>query len=595
MDNKAVDVDLNEVKDPDENFTTVVNTGEEDVQDQVHDDVLRQDMTLKYAVDDTPPWYECIGFGFQQSLVEISGYLIIPFLMMNPLCVPDEDRGLLFSHLFSAMCFAGAVGTFLQCTFGSRLPIVQGNAFAYFIPAVVIMNLPQWKCTLPEPGLVNGTRNSSNSDVTTSDRINELQGAILVAGLFQTLLGLSGFFGFLLRFIGPLTVAPTICALGLTMSSSALNDSSKHWGIAFMTMALVLLFSQYLSQINVPCPTFSKHTGCTRGYSRLFALYSILFAMCISWFFCWILTSTNVFTNDKTDPAFGARTDRNTKSLHDIPWVWFPLPFRWGSPTFGVAAVVGMCCGVLVSTIESIGDYYACAKLSGAPPPPPHAVNRGVFTEGFAGIIAGMWGSLGLTSFSGNIGAIAITRVGSRRVFQYTSLITFSFALFGKLAAIMSSIPAPVFGAILWVNSGMIFAVGAANLQYVNMNMPRNLSILGVAIVTGLLIPEYFRENADTIDTGVSEIDQIFSVLLTTKMFIAGFTGFILDNTIPGTRDVRGMNAWNPKTRQGKDNIQGSLSSYDLPCCMSYMKRWRWTRYLPLCPTFGKKHVTEIS
>ncbi|XP_077997395.1 solute carrier family 23 member 2-like [Glandiceps talaboti] len=595
MDFKANDIDLNEVKDPDESLTIAVNTGEEDFQDQVQDDVKRKEMELKYAVDDNPPWYECIGFGFQQSLVEISGYLLMPFLLMSILCVPDEDKGLLFSHLFSAMCFAGAVGTFLQCTFGTRLPIVQGNAFSYFVPAVVIMNLPQWKCTLPEPGLVNGTRNSSNSDVTSSDRINELQGAILVAGLFQTLLGLSGFFGFLLRFIGPLTVAPTICVLGLAMSSSAMNDSSKHWGIAFMTLALLFLFSQYLSKINVPYPTFSKRTGCIRGYSRIFALYSILFAICISWFFCYILTLTNVFTDDKTDPAFGARTDRNTISSDDLPWIWFPLPFRWGSPTFSVGAVVGMCCGVLVSTIESIGDYYAVAKLSGAPSPPSHAVNRGVFTEGFACIIAGMWGSLGLTSYSQNIGAIAITRVGSRRVFQCTSLITFSFALSGKFAAILSSIPAPVFGAILWVNSGMIFAVGAANLQYVNMNIPRNLSIFGVAIVTGVIIPEYFKENADTIDTGVSEIDQILSVLLTTKMFIAGITGFILDNTIPGTREVRGLMAWNPKCRQGKDHMQGSLSLYDLPCCMSYMKRWRWTRYLPLCPTFGTKHEAEIS
>ena len=36
-----------------------------------------------------------------------------------------------------------------------------------------------------------------------------------------------------------------------------------------------------------------------------------------------------------------------------------------------------MITGVITSAIESIGDYYTCARLAGALPPPKHAVNRG--------------------------------------------------------------------------------------------------------------------------------------------------------------------------------------------------------------------------
>lgn len=50
---------------------------------------------------------------------------------------------------------------------------------------------------------------------------------------------------------------------------------------------------------------------------------------------------------------------------------------QWGLPTVSVSAVFGMLAGVLASIIESVGDYYACAKLAGAPPPPVHAINRG--------------------------------------------------------------------------------------------------------------------------------------------------------------------------------------------------------------------------
>jgi len=37
-----------------------------------------------------------------------------------------------------------------------------------------------------------------------------------------------------------------------------------------------------------------------------------------------------------------------------------------------------MLAGFIASMIESLGDYYSCARMSGAPPPPVHAINRGV-------------------------------------------------------------------------------------------------------------------------------------------------------------------------------------------------------------------------
>ena len=81
-------------------------------------------------------------------------------------------------------------------------------------------------------------------------------------------------------------------------------------------------------------------------------------------------------------------------------------------PTISTAGVFGMLAGVLASIIESVGDYYACARLAGAPPPPKHAINRGVGMEGIGCLLTGVFGSgCGTTSFSENIGAIGITKV----------------------------------------------------------------------------------------------------------------------------------------------------------------------------------------
>lgn len=54
----------------------------------------------------------------------------------------------------------------------------------------------------------------------------------------------------------------------------------------------------------------------------------------------------------------------------------FTSAVQWGFPTVTAAGVIGMMSAVVASIIESIGDYYACARLSCAPPPPIHAINR---------------------------------------------------------------------------------------------------------------------------------------------------------------------------------------------------------------------------
>ena len=71
-----------------------------------------------------------------------------------------------------------------------------------------------------------------------------------------------------------------------------------------------------------------------------------------------------------------------------------------------------MLSGVIAGILESIGDYYACAKLAGAPTPPSHALNRGIGVEGVACFLAGAIGTgNGTTSFSQNVAAIGITKV----------------------------------------------------------------------------------------------------------------------------------------------------------------------------------------
>lgn len=71
-----------------------------------------------------------------------------------------------------------------------------------------------------------------------------------------------------------------------------------------------------------------------------------------------------------------------------------------------------MMAATVSSIIESVGDYFAAARLSGAPLPPAHAINRGIMFEGVSSIISGLVGAgHATTSYSANIGIIGITKV----------------------------------------------------------------------------------------------------------------------------------------------------------------------------------------
>lgn len=82
----------------------------------------------------------------------------------------------------------------------------------------------------------------------------------------------------------------------------------------------------------------------------------------------------------------------------------------WPKPT--VTAFFGMLAAVVASTVESLGDYSACASLCQVPTPPAHAINRGIAVEGLGGVLSCIWGTgTGTASYSTNVVVIGITRV----------------------------------------------------------------------------------------------------------------------------------------------------------------------------------------
>ncbi|KAG9335494.1 hypothetical protein JZ751_004624 [Albula glossodonta] len=503
----------------------------------------------------------------------------------------------------------------------SRLPLFQASAFAFLAPARAILSLDKWKCNSTAVPLLNSTE-LLHTEHIWHPRIREIQGAIIVSSLIEVCIGALGLPGVLLKYIGPLTITPTVALIGLSGFQAAGERAGKHWGIAMLTIFLVLLFSQYARNVQLPLPVYRAKKGWTSYRLQLFKMFPIIMAILVSWLLCFIFTVTDIFPPEKDQYGFYARTDARQGVLAAAPWFKVPYPFQWGLPTVSAAGVIGMMSAVVSSIIESIGDYYACARLSAAPPPPIHAINRyycplppihtinryycplppthtinryycplppthtinrGIFIEGLSCVLDGMFGTgNGSTSSSPNIGVLGITKVGSRRVIQYGAAFMLLLGLVGKFSALFASLPDPVLGALFCTLFGMITAVGLSNLQFIDLNSSRNLFVLGFSIFFGLMLPSYLRQNP--LVTGIVSIDQVLNVLLTTAMFVGGSVAFVLDNTIPGTPEERGIRKL--KRGSGGSELEG-LRSYDLPFGMDFLRRHRVFQYLPISPTFA--------
>ncbi|XP_013890046.1 xan_ur_permease domain-containing protein [Austrofundulus limnaeus] len=539
---------------------------------------------LAYSVTDVPPWYLCILLGTQHCLTAFGGIIAIPLILSEALCLQHD--GLTQSYLISTIFFVSGICTLLQVTFGIRLPILQGGTFTLLAPSMAMLSMPEWTCPhwTQNASLVN----TSSAEFTHmwQSRMRALQGSIIVGSLFQVFVGFSGLIGLFMRFIGPLTIAPTISLIGLCLFDSAGNSAGSHWGISSMTTALIILFSQYLRHIALPFPTYSKDKKLHTSRVYIFQILPVLLGITVSWLICFILTTCNVLPADPEHYGYLARTDLKGEVIGRAPWLTFPYPGQWGMPTVSLAGVVGILAGVISSMIESVGDYHACARLSGAPPPPKHAINRGIGIEGLGCLLAGAWGTgNGTTSYSENVGALGITKVGSRMVIVASGIFMIVMGILGKMGAIFTTIPSPVMGGMFMVMFGVICAAGISNLQYVDMNSSRNIFIFGFSIFAGLAIPNWVLKNPKAIATGVIEVDQMLQVLLTTSMFVGGFFGFILDNTIPGSKQERGILSWNKAHEDDSSETLESGEVYNLPFGIgSYLSSFSWLRYVPFCP-----------
>ncbi|TYH19060.1 hypothetical protein ES288_A05G322600v1 [Gossypium darwinii] len=419
---------------------------------------------IQYCINSSPPWPEAIILGFQHYLLTLGITVLIPSIIVPQMGGGNTEKAAVIQNLL----FVSGLSTLFQSFLGTRLPIVVVGSYAYLIPVTSI---------------IQASRYTSYSDpyerfVRT---MRGIQGALIGAAFFQCTIGFLGLWRNTVRFLSPLSVVPYVTFTGLGLYHLGFPMLAKCVEVGLPGIILMVFISQFL-----PRYLESKHSLCGR--------FSILLSVSITWLFAQLLTSTTVYKHKPENTQISCRTDR-AGLISTAPWIYFPYPFQWGSPTFNAGDAIVMMAPAFVSLFESTGTFFAAARYGSATPVPPSVISRGAGWLGIGVLLNGCLGSVtGTTASVENVGLLALTRVGSRRVIQISAGFMIFFSIFAKFGAFFASVPLPIVAAIYCVLFSFVSSAGLSFLQFCNLNSFKTKFILGFSFFMGLSVPQYFRE-----------------------------------------------------------------------------------------------------
>jgi len=379
-----------------------------------------------------------------------------------------------------SMLFAG-IATLFQTIgigpVGARLPIVQGTSFA-FIP--IMIPLVAGKGVEALPGLFTAVFLGGLFHASLGLWIGKIRFALppLVTGLVVTMIGLA------LVKVGIQYAAGGVPAIDKPEYGSLLN-----WSAALVVILVTLglkFFARGLLSVAAVA------VGILAGY-----LYAMAMGM---------VTVDGITANWGRAVAFEV-----------------PLPFKYGFD-FSLAALIGFCLMAFVSAVETVGDVSGITKGGAGREATDKEIAGATYADGFGTAIAGAFGALPNTSFSQNVGLIAMTGVMSRHVVTIGALFLILCGLAPKVGAVIGTIPIEVLGGGVIVMFGMVVAAGISMLSDVNWNR-RNMVIFAIALSVGLglqLDPKSVQYLPDTLQ-----------ILMTSGLLPAALIAIVLNLVLP--------------------------------------------------------------
>lgn len=390
-----------------------------------------------YHLDGKVPIGKAIPFGLQHILAMFVAN-IAPIIIVAGASGLDAKQSAMLIQ--SAMVIAG-IGTLIQLfpvwKIGSGLPIVMGISFT-FVSVLCYIG--------PTYGY------------------NTIVGAVLVGGIIEGILGL--FAKYWMKLITPIVSASVVTAIGFSLLSVGASSfgggsgsenfgSATNWILGTITLLCCLLFNIF-----------------AKSYWKQLA---VLFGLIVGYIVAVVMGVVDF------------------SALKDTTIVAFPgiIPFK---PEFNANAILSVVLIFLVSATETIGDTSALANSGLGREASQKETSGSLACDGFISALSSVFGCLPITSFSQNVGLVAMTKVVNRFTIATGAVIMILAGIFPVFGAVLATLPDAVLGGCTIMMFGTIVISGLQMISKCGYSQ-RNITIAALSLSTGIgftQVPEIF-------------------------------------------------------------------------------------------------------
>jgi uracil permease len=400
-----------------------------------------------YLPDDNPPIGAMLSLGFQQFLTMFPATVLVAILT-------KFDVGVTL--------LASGLGTIVALLVSKRkIPMYYGSSFSYI--AVIVTVMSQFA-----PACFNDP-----AQVYCPEGVRIVQVGIILTAVFEILVGLLimrvGKTA-LDRILPPIITGSMAIVIGVALASAALGNAgnwaapelaSRTWTVAFITLIATVLFSVYL-----------------QGRGLLGMLPILLGAV-----FGYVVAI-----------PFGLVNFANVNSAD-----WLAIP-QFTFPAFDNPAAWGMALSIALIFIATVPESTAhlyqmslyidelAAEMKRKPFNIKELIGLNLVADGSDDIVVGLLGGAPGTNYGENNSLMAITRNYSTAVLMTAAVMAIVLGFFGKLVALVNTMPPAVVGGLSIYLFGVIGMQGVALIQSEKVNLfdPKQLAIGAIILICGI-------------------------------------------------------------------------------------------------------------
>ena len=408
-----------------------------------------------YIFDSKLSFKQAIPLGLQHVLAMFVGNLT-PLLIITGACgiAGGEFADLQLSLLQNAMLVAGIV-TLVQLfsigPIGGKVPIIMGTSSGFL-------------------GVFNSVATTMGGGVIAYGAI---MGASIIGGLFETVLGF--FLKPLRKFFPAIVTGTVVMSIGLSLISVGINsfgggNTAKDFGSMENLLLAVFVLVMIL---------FFKHG--TKGFTSSSAILLGIVCGYLAAFVMGLILPTTGVTADGVE--YTKAWVLNWQKVSDAAWFDVPklMPVK---PMFDLRAILPVMIMFIVTAVETVGDISGVMEGGLNREATDKELSGGVMCDGLGSSFAALFGVLPNTSFSQNVGLVAMTKVVNRFALATGAVFLILCGLCPKLGALVSIMPQSVLGgaAVMMFSSIVISGIQLITKEPLT---GRNLSIVSVALGVG--------------------------------------------------------------------------------------------------------------